>query len=190
MTVWRIRIWDTTKFLDLALFSSTQLLPGHRQIWRRAVKTKAALNETDRIAAAKVKGAARKSQAPLTYNVTSKHFQHLQATNEYFTLGSASLDITGPNVTSTRHLPVLPSQKPLSSGLPQPSSRRPPPTSSTSTATTTALYIPTTGKNTLGAVLALVFTKTTPIISNMNSIPTCPRLDRILTSRISLITHL
>ncbi|BHF75521.1 hypothetical protein SprV_0501861700 [Sparganum proliferum] len=84
-----------------------EYLAQDRPAWRRAVKTGAVIHKANRVAAAKVKGAARKSQALPTPTQTPNPFQYVHADNEHSAHGSASSEISAANVTTARQLHLL-----------------------------------------------------------------------------------
>ncbi|BHF59210.1 hypothetical protein SprV_0100216600 [Sparganum proliferum] len=100
-------------------------LAQNRPARRREMKTGAAVYEANRIAAAKAKREARKSQMPRLLNSnTIRRSQYTHAANVHSSHKSDSLDTFEPNAPSSRQcLPLLP-LSPLSQTL-----RRPPPPS-------------------------------------------------------------
>nr|VZI36101.1 unnamed protein product [Spirometra erinaceieuropaei] len=90
-----------------------------RPTWRRTVKTGAAIYEANRIAAAKAKREARKSQLRPVRNAADNRFQRVLDVNGHSGLESDLLDIFGLTAPLERHQPSSP--RPL---LPPPPFRR------------------------------------------------------------------
>ncbi|BHF69606.1 hypothetical protein SprV_0301265200 [Sparganum proliferum] len=187
-------------------------LVQNRPAWRREVETGAVIYEANQIAAAKVRRAARKSQAYPIRNTAAQSHQtcprghrtfrarigliiHLrtQCTHRPRTAILASTTAPASPSTSTT------SASTLTNAVSNPCDALPSAnTTSTTFALTTAMtsntIISTTtvnDQNTPGApTTTCTFTITVPTSSDVDSAPSCPHCDHTLTSHIGLVSHL
>nr|VZI34276.1 unnamed protein product [Spirometra erinaceieuropaei] len=171
-----------------------------RPAWRRTVKTDAAIHEANRIAAAKAKREARKSQLRSVSNAAAQLLPTCPRCKRTF---RARIGLVGHfriNCTSRTAPNFIPPPASSSSSLPPNnsvnSSAPPLPSSSSSSSSTTT----TTTASTAAAQSAVsqisdrdTTTGTTaesPASSNENQDYTCPHCDRTFTSHIGLVGHL
>nr|VZH91133.1 unnamed protein product [Spirometra erinaceieuropaei] len=198
---------NPTKWEELAL---------DRPTWRRTVKTSAAIHEANRIAAAKVKREARKSQLRSLRNADSQPLPTCPRCQRTFgarigLIGHLRVNCTSRTALSAVPPPASSSSSPPSTNFdyssepPLPSSSTPafssssssPPSSSSnfssfsSIAPTTAVLAAVTHDNT--AHIPDTTTDTTPTTSDSRGEDqdyTCPHCDRTFTSHIGLVGHL
>ncbi|BHF78815.1 hypothetical protein SprV_0602193000 [Sparganum proliferum] len=196
------RYKDTLKsFLKCLQINPTnwEELAHDRPTWRRTVKTGAAIYEANRIAAAKVKREARKSQLrplrnadaqPLatylrcqrTFRTRIRLIGHLQIN----CTSRTALTVVPPPASSSSSPPPTNSDCSSEPPLPSPSS-----SSSSSTAPTTAALAAVTHDNTTH--IPDTTTDITPATSDSRGGDqdyTCPHCDRTFTSHIGLVGHL
>nr|VZI36232.1 unnamed protein product [Spirometra erinaceieuropaei] len=140
-------------------------LARDRPTWRRTVQTGAAIYEANRIAAAKAKREARKSQLRPIRNAAAQPLP---------------TSIVPPPASSSSSLPPTNSDTPSAPPLPSSSfaSTAPPPAVQTAVS-----HI--TNPDTISAT-----TPTSPDSSDEDQNYTCPHCDRTFTSRIGLVGHL
>nr|VZI44358.1 unnamed protein product [Spirometra erinaceieuropaei] len=158
-------------------------LARDRPTWRRTVKTDVAVYETNRIAAAKAKREASKSQLRPVRNADAQPLPTCPR----------SPTAVPPPASSSSSLP--PTTSGLSSEPPLPSSSS---SSSTTTTTTSISYLTTVPTTAAQAGVSHITnpdttTDTTPTSSDSSDEDQnyiCPRCDRIFTSHIGLVGHL
>nr|VZI44075.1 unnamed protein product [Spirometra erinaceieuropaei] len=167
-----------------------------RPTWRRTVKTGAAIYEANRIAAAKVKREARKSQSRPVRNATAQPFPTCPRCQRTFRARIGLVGHLRINCTSrTAPAIVLPPAS-SSSSLPPtnfgtPSAPPLPSSSFSSTVPAAAVQAAVshiTNPDTTTATTAT--TPTSPDSSDEDQVYTCPHCDRTFTSRIGLVGHL
>nr|VZI46782.1 unnamed protein product [Spirometra erinaceieuropaei] len=161
--------------------------------WRRAVKTGAAIYEDKRIAAAKAKCKARKSQLCSVRNPAAQPLPTCSRCQRPFrarigVVGHLRINCISRTAPAIVHPPASSSSPPPtnsdnSSEPPFPSSSSSPPSSfSSSTAPTTAAQATVTRATT-------DTTTTSPDSSDEDQDYTCPHCDRTFTSHIGLVGH-
>ncbi|VDL89083.1 unnamed protein product [Schistocephalus solidus] len=162
-------------------------LPQDRPAWRRSVKTGSAINEANRIAAAKAIRAARKSPAPRTNIIDVQALPTCPHCQRIF---SALIGLVGHLRRQCNNNPTIPTS---TSNPANPTSDSPTliPDINSITPTiieTTSLFSsPVT--LTIATTTAFVFTHTTTTTSTRNgdSLLNCPQCNRTFTSRIGLV---
>nr|VZI31525.1 unnamed protein product [Spirometra erinaceieuropaei] len=173
-----------------------------RPAWRRTVKTGAAIHEANRIAAAKAKREARKSQLRPVSNAVA---QLLPTCPRWKRTFRARIGLVGHlriNCTPRTAPNFLPPPASSSSSLPPNnsvnSSAPPLPSSSSSSTTTTTTTITTAPTAAAQAAVSHISDRDTttgttpasPDSSNENQDYTCPHCNRTFTSHIGLVGHL
>nr|VZI38537.1 unnamed protein product [Spirometra erinaceieuropaei] len=163
-------------------------LARDRPTWRRTVKTGAAIHEANRIAAAKAKREARKSQLRPVRNAAAQPLPTCPRCQRTFRARIGLVGHLRTNCASRPAPTIVP--PPDSSSLPPPtnsdnSSEPPLPSSSSSSTAPTAAAQATVPRATTDAT-----TTTSPDYSNEDQDYTCPHCDRTFTSRIGLVGHL
>nr|VZI14007.1 unnamed protein product [Spirometra erinaceieuropaei] len=176
-----------------------------RPTWRRTVKTGAAIHEANRIAVAKAKREARKSQLRPVSNAAAQPLPTCPRCQRTFRARIGLVGHLRINCTSRTALNSIPPPASSSSSLspnnsvnssapPLPSSSSASSSSSSSTTTTTTTA-PTAAAQTAVSHISDRDTTTgttpaSPDSSNENQDYTCPHCDRTFTSRIVLVGHL
>ncbi|BHF79083.1 hypothetical protein SprV_0602220000 [Sparganum proliferum] len=177
---------NPTNWEELALDPST---------WRRTVKTGAAIYEMDRIAAAKMKREARKSQVRPVRNASAQLLPTCPRCQRTFRARIGLVGHLRINCAS-RTVPTIvpPPASSSSSLLPTSSdSSEPPPPSSFSNTTTTSTSTTAAQAGVSHISNPYTTTDTTPTAtdsSDEGQDNTCPHCDRTFTSRIGLVGHL
>nr|VZI07134.1 unnamed protein product [Spirometra erinaceieuropaei] len=178
-----------------------------RPAWRRTVKTGAAIHEANRIAAAKAKRLARKSQLRPVSNAAAQLLPTCPRCKRTFRARIGLVGHLRINSTSRTALNFIPPPASSSSSLPPNNcvnfSAPPLPSSSSSSpsSTTTTTTTPTITTAPTAAAQAAVShisdrdtttgtTPASPDSSNENQDYTCPHCDRTFTSHIGLVGHL
>nr|VZI53354.1 unnamed protein product [Spirometra erinaceieuropaei] len=164
-----------------------------RPTWRRTVKTGAAIYEANRIAAAKVKRKARKSQLRPVRNAAAQPLPTCPRCQRTF---RARIGLVG-------HLRINCASRTASTIVPPPasSSSSPPPTnsdnssdpplpSSSSSSSSSSPAAPTTAARATVPLATTDTTTTSPDSSDEDQDYTCPHCDRTFTSHIGLAGHL
>nr|VZI41720.1 unnamed protein product [Spirometra erinaceieuropaei] len=166
-------------------------LARDRPTWRRTVKTGAAIYEANRIAAAKAKGEARKSQLRPIRNAAAQPLPTCPRCQRTFRARIGLVGHLRTNSTSRTAPAIVPPPASSSPSLPPNNSDTPSasplPSSSTApeaTVQTAVLHI--TNPDTPTAVT----THTSPDSSDEDQDYTCPHCDRTFTSHIGLVGHL
>nr|VZI40685.1 unnamed protein product [Spirometra erinaceieuropaei] len=169
-------------------------LPRDRPIWRRTVKTGAAIHEANRIATAKAKREARKSQLRPACNAAAQPLPTCPRCQRTFRARIGLVGHLRINCASrTAPTIVLP---PDSSSPPPPtnsdSSSEPPlPSSSSSYSSSSSSTAPTAAAQaTVTRATTDATTTTSPDSSDEDQDYTCPLCDRTFTSRVGLVGHL
>ncbi|BHF75576.1 hypothetical protein SprV_0501867700 [Sparganum proliferum] len=164
-----------------------------RRTWRRTVKTAAAIYEANRIAAAKVKREARKSQVRPVRNADAQPLPTCPRCQRTFRARIGLVGHLRINCASRTAPTVVPPPASSSSSLPptnSDSSSEPPLPSSSSSSTA-----PTTAAQAAVSHITNPYTTTdtTPTASDSSDEDqdyTCPHCDRTFTSHIGLVGHL
>ncbi|BHF73173.1 hypothetical protein SprV_0401625000 [Sparganum proliferum] len=183
---------NPTNWEELALYRPT---------WRRTVKTGAVIYEANRIAAAKVKREARKSQLRPVRNADAQSLPTCPRCQRTFRARIGLVGHLRINCASRNAPTAVPPPASFSSSLPptnSDSSSEPPlsfssPSSSSSSSSSTTT--PTTAAQAAASHITNpdTITDTTPSASDSNDEDqycTCPHCDRTFTSRIGLVGHL
>nr|VZI08286.1 unnamed protein product [Spirometra erinaceieuropaei] len=164
-----------------------------RPTWRRTVKTDAAIYEANRIAAAKAKREARKSQLRLVRNAAAQPLPTCPRCQRTFRARIGLVGHLRINCASQTAPNIVPSPASSSSSSSPPpnnsdnSSEPPLPSSSSSSFSSTA---PTTAPQATVPRATIDTTTTFPDSSDEDQDYTCPHCDRTFTSRIGLVGHL
>nr|VZI06593.1 unnamed protein product [Spirometra erinaceieuropaei] len=175
-----------------------------RPAWRRTVKTGAAIHEANRIAAAKAKREARKSQLRPVSNAVAQLLPTCPRCKRTFRARIGLVGHLRINCSSRNAPNFIPPPASSSSSLPPNnsvnSSAPPLPSSSSSSSSSSSTTTTTTTAPTAAAQAAVshisdrdTTTGTTPASpdsSNENHDYTCPHCDRTFTSHIGLVGHL
>nr|VZI44611.1 unnamed protein product [Spirometra erinaceieuropaei] len=171
-------------------------LARDRPTWRRTVKTGAAIYEANRIAAAKVKREARKSQLRPVRNAAAQHLPTCPRCHRTFRARIGLVGHLRINCTSRNAPAIVPPPASSSSSLPPTNSDTPsapplPSSSSSSLSTAPATAVQTavshiTNPNTTTNITS----PTSPDITDEDQDYTCPHCDRTFTSHIGLVGHL
>nr|VZI10446.1 unnamed protein product [Spirometra erinaceieuropaei] len=182
-------------------------LTQDRPAWRRAVKTETAIYEANQIAAAKAKGEARKSQAPLTHNANN---QLLPTCSRYQRIFHGRIGLVGHLQTpctdrpTTAVSPTAPDSTPtaaLTLIADAQRSQAPLPTvtvvsiilvtTSAATTTTLSLSLPLIAEqNFLYGPPTTTLTVTNPTFSSGDLVLTCSYCDHPFASSIGLVGRL
>nr|VZI23255.1 unnamed protein product [Spirometra erinaceieuropaei] len=162
-----------------------------RPTWRRTVKTGAAIFEANRIAAAKAKREARKSQLCPVSNAAAQPLSTCPRCQRTFRARIGLVGHLRINCAS-RTVPTIVPPPASSSSSPPPnnsdnSSDPPLPSSSSSSSSPTA---PTAAAQATVPRTATDTTTTSPDSGNEDHDYTCPHCDRTFTSHIGLVGHL
>nr|VZI49892.1 unnamed protein product [Spirometra erinaceieuropaei] len=160
-----------------------------RPTWRRTVKTGAAIYEDNRIAAAKAKREARKSQLRPVRNAAAQPLPTCPRCQRTFRARIGLVGHLRTNCASRTEPTIVP--QPVSSSPPPPSnsvnSSEPPLPSSSSSSSSTA---PTTAAQATVTHATSDTTTTSLDSSDEDQDCTCPHCDRTFTSRIGLVGNL
>nr|VZI29245.1 unnamed protein product [Spirometra erinaceieuropaei] len=163
-------------------------LARDRPTWRRTVKTGAAIYEANRIAAAKVKREARKSQLRSIRNAAAQPLPTCPRCQRTFRARIGLVRHLRTNCTSRTAPAIVPPSASSSLSLPPTNSDTPsaPPLPSSSTAPEAAVQTAVsniTNPNTTTDIT----THTSPDSSDEDQDYTCPHCDRTFTSHIGLV---
>nr|VZI42020.1 unnamed protein product [Spirometra erinaceieuropaei] len=172
-------------------------LARDRPTWRRTVKTGAAIYEANRIAAAKVKREAHKSQLRPVRNAAAQPLPTCPRCHRTFRARIGLVGHLRINCTSRTAPAIVPTPASSSSSLPPTNSDTPPAppplpslsSSSLSTAPATAVQTAVshiTNPNTTTDITS----PTSPDTTDEDQDYTCPHCDRTFTSHIGLVGHL
>ncbi|BHF57167.1 hypothetical protein SprV_0100010800 [Sparganum proliferum] len=168
-----------------------------RPTWRRTVKTGAAIYEANRIAAAKVKREARKSQVRPVHNADAQPLPTCPRCQRTFRARIGLVGHLRINCASRTAPPIVPPPASSSSSLPPTNSdsSSEPPIPSSSSSSSSSSTAPTTAAQ--AAVSHITnpdtTTDTTPTASDSSDEDqnnTCPQCVRTFTSHIGLVGHL
>ncbi|BHF80025.1 hypothetical protein SprV_0702314900 [Sparganum proliferum] len=166
-----------------------------RTTWRRTVKTGAAIYEANRIAAAKVKREARKSQLRPHSNADAQPLPTSPRCQRTFRARIGLIGHLRINCIS-RTAPIVVPPPATSSSSPPPTMTEPPsepplPSSSSSSSSSSSTTASTTaGSHIPNPDITTVTTSTTSDSSDEDQDYTCPHCDRTFTSHIGLVGHL
>nr|VZI40273.1 unnamed protein product [Spirometra erinaceieuropaei] len=167
-------------------------LARDRPTWGRTVKTGAAIYETNRIAAAKVKLEARKSQHPIS-NAAAQPLPTCPRCQRTF---RARIGIVGhlrTNCASRTAPAIVPQPASSSSSLPPTNSDTPsaPPLASSSfSSTAPVVAIQTAVSHITNPNTTTDTNPTSPDTTDEDQVYTCPHCDRTFSSHIGLVGHL
>nr|VZI42116.1 unnamed protein product [Spirometra erinaceieuropaei] len=189
----RILVVKEAQFVDtrIPLKSSLKLLQINptnweelacdRPAWRRTVKTGAAIHEAIRIAAAKAKREARKSQLHPVSNAVAQLLPTCPRCKRTFRARIGLVGHLRTNCTSRTAPAIVPAPASSSSSLPPTNSDTPsaPPLPSSSFSSTARAVA-------VQAAVSHIANHDTATATT----PTCPHCDRTFTSRIGLVDHL
>ncbi|BHF66147.1 hypothetical protein SprV_0200916100 [Sparganum proliferum] len=153
-----------------------------RTTWRRIVKRGAAIYEANRIAAAKAKREARKSQLRPARNADA---QPLRTSPRYQRTFRARIGLIG-------HLRINCTSRTTPTAVPPPtsSSSSPPPTSSNYNVSPILTSSSSSSSSTSSFSYSSSFSTTTSDSRGEDQYYTCPHCDRTFTSHIGLVGHL
>nr|VZI42017.1 unnamed protein product [Spirometra erinaceieuropaei] len=168
-------------------------LARDRPTWRRTVKTGAAIYEANRIAAAKVKREARKSQLRPMRNAAAQPLPTCPRCQRTFRARIGLVGHLRINCTSRTAPAIVPPPAPSSSFLPPTNSdipSTPPLPSSSFSSTAPAASVQTAVSHISNPDTITATTPTSPYSSDEDQDYTCPHCDRTFTSRIGLVGHL
>nr|VZI10075.1 unnamed protein product [Spirometra erinaceieuropaei] len=168
-------------------------LARDRPTWRRTVKTGAAIYEANRIAAAKAKREARKSQLRPIRNAAAQPLPTCPRCQRTFRARIGLVGHLRTNCTSRTAPAIVPPPASSSSSLPPTNSDTPsaPPLSSSSfSSTAPAVAVQTAVSHITNPDTITATTPTSPDSSDEDQDYTCPHCDRTFTSRIGLVGHL
>nr|VZH98236.1 unnamed protein product [Spirometra erinaceieuropaei] len=167
-------------------------LARDRPTWRRTVKTGAAIYEANRIAAAKVKREARKSQLRPVRNAVAQPLPTCPRCQRTFRARIGLVVHLRTNCTSRTAPAIVPAPAP-SSSLPPTNSdtpSAPPLPSSSFSSTAPAAAVQTAVSHITNPDTITATTTTSPDSSDEDQDYICPHCDRAFTSRIGLVGHL
>nr|VZH92153.1 unnamed protein product [Spirometra erinaceieuropaei] len=170
-------------------------LARDRPTWRRTVKTGAAIYEANRIAAAKAKREARKSQLRPVRNAASQRLPTCPRCQRTFRARIGLVGHLRTNCTS-RTAPAIVPPPASSSSLPPTNSDTPsappiPSSSSSSLSTAPAAAVQTAVSHITNTNTPTNITSpTSPDPSDEDQVYTCPHCNRTFTSHIGLVGHL
>nr|VZI19132.1 unnamed protein product [Spirometra erinaceieuropaei] len=174
-------------------------LARHRPTWRRTVKTGAAIYEANRIAAAKAKREARKSQLRPVRNAAAPLLPTCPRCQRTFRARIGLVGHLRINCASRTAPTIVPPPASSSSSLPPTnsdnSSEPPLPSSSSSSSSSSLSSAPAAAVQTAVSHITnpnttTTTTRTSPDPSDEDQDYTCPHCDRTFTSRIGLVGHL
>nr|VZI09470.1 unnamed protein product [Spirometra erinaceieuropaei] len=168
-------------------------LARDRPTWRRTVKTGAAIYEANRIAAAKVKREARKSQSRPVRNAAAQPLPTCPRCQRTFRARIGLVGHLRINCTSRTAPAIVPPPASSSSSLPPTNSdtpSAPPLPSSSFSSTAPAAAVQTAVSHITNPDTITATTPTSPDSSDEDQDYTCPHCDRTFTSRIGLVGHL
>nr|VZI16231.1 unnamed protein product [Spirometra erinaceieuropaei] len=166
-------------------------LARDRPTWRRTVKTGAAIYEANRIAAAKAKREARKSQLRPIRNAAAQPLPTCPRCQRTFRARIGLVGHLRTNCTSRTAPTIVPPLASSSPSLPPTNSDTPsaPPLPSSSTAPAAAVQT-AVSHITNPDTPTDITTHTSPDSSDEDQDYTCPHCDRTFTSHIGLVDHL
>nr|VZI50714.1 unnamed protein product [Spirometra erinaceieuropaei] len=168
-------------------------LAHDRPTWRRTVKTGAAIYEANRIAAAKAKREARKSQLRPVRNAAAQPLPTCPRCQRTFLARIGLVGHLRINCAS-RIAPTIVPPPASSSSSPPPTnsddSSDPPLPSTSSSSSYSSPTAPTTAAQATVPRATTDTTTTSPESSDEGQDYTCPHCDRTFTSRIGLVGHL
>nr|VZI52931.1 unnamed protein product [Spirometra erinaceieuropaei] len=168
-------------------------LARDRPTWRRTVKTGAAIYEANRIAAAKVKREARKSQSRPVRNAAAQPLPTCPRCQRTFRARIGLVGHLRINCSSRTAPAIVPPPASSSSSLPPTNSdtpSAPPLPSSSLSSTAPAVAVQTAVSHITNPDTTTATTPTSPDPSDEDQDYTCPHCDRTFTSRIGLVGHL
>nr|VZH95528.1 unnamed protein product [Spirometra erinaceieuropaei] len=165
-----------------------------RPTWRRTVKTGAAIYEANRIAAAKAKREARKSQLRPVRNATAQPLPTCPRCHRTFRARIGLVGHLRINCTTRTAPAIVPPPASSSSSLPPTNSDTPPspplPSSSFSSTAPAAAVQTAVSHITNPNTTTDITSPTSPDSSDEDQDYTCPHCDRTFTSHIGLVGHL
>nr|VZI05407.1 unnamed protein product [Spirometra erinaceieuropaei] len=165
-----------------------------RPTWRRTLKTGAAIYEADRIAAAKAKREARKSQLRPVRNAAAQPLPTCPRCHRTFRARIGLVGHLRINCTSRTAPAIVPPPASSSSSLPPSNSDTPPspplPSSSFSSTAPAAAVQTAVSHITNPNTTTEITSPTSPDSSDEDQDYTCPHCDRTFTSHIGLVGHL
>nr|VZI36230.1 unnamed protein product [Spirometra erinaceieuropaei] len=169
-------------------------LARNRPTWRRTVKTGAAIYEANRLAAAKVKRKACKSQPRPVRNAAAQPPPTCPRCQRTFRARIGLVGHLRINCTSRTAPVIVPPAASSSSSLPPTNSDTPPapplPSSSLSSIAAPAAAVQAAVSHITNPDTTTATTPTSPDSSDEDQDYTCPHCDRTFTSRIGLVGHL
>nr|VZI21262.1 unnamed protein product [Spirometra erinaceieuropaei] len=168
-------------------------LARDRPTWRRTVKTGAAIYEANRIAAAKVKCEARKSQLRPIRNAAAQPLPTCPRCQRTFRARIGLVGHLRTNCASRTAPAIVPQPAFSSSSLPPTNSdtpSAPPLPSSSFSSTAPAVAVQTTVSHIANHDTATATTPTPLDTTDEDQDYTCPHCDRTFTSHIGLVGHL
>nr|VZI46091.1 unnamed protein product [Spirometra erinaceieuropaei] len=169
-------------------------LARDRPTWRRTVKTGAAIYEANRIAAAKAKREARKSQIRPIRNATAQPLPTCPRCQRTFRARTGLVGHLRTNCTSRTAPAIAPQPADSSSSLPPTNSDTPSapplPSSSFSSTAPAAAVQTAVSQITNPNSTTDITSPTSPDSSDEDQDYTCSHCDRTFTSRIGLVGHL
>nr|VZI36708.1 unnamed protein product [Spirometra erinaceieuropaei] len=162
-----------------------------RPAWRRTVKTGAAIYEADRIAAAKAKREARKSQLRPVSNAAAQPLPTCPRCQRTFRARIGLVGHLRSNCAS-RTAPTIVPPPASSSSSPPPTNpdNSPDPSLPPSSSSSSSPTAPTAAAQATVPRTATDTTTTSPDSRDENQDYTCPHCDRTFTSHIGLVGHL
>nr|VZI27581.1 unnamed protein product [Spirometra erinaceieuropaei] len=168
-------------------------LARDRPTWRRTVKTGAAIHGANRIAAAKVKREARKSQLRPVRNAAVQPLPTCPRCQRTFRARIGLVGHLRTNCTSRTAPAIVPPAASSSSSLPPTNSdtpSAPPLPSSSFSSTVPAAAVQAAVSHITNPDTTTATTPTSPDSNDEDQDYTCPHCDRTFTSRIGLVGHL
>nr|VZI48144.1 unnamed protein product [Spirometra erinaceieuropaei] len=168
-------------------------LARDRPIWRRTVKTGAAIYEANRIAAAKLKREARKSQLRPIRNAAAQPLPTCPRCQRTFRARIGLVGHLRINCTSRNAPAIVPPPAGSSSSVPPTNSdtpSAPPLPSSSFSSTAQAVAVQGAVSHIANHDTTTATTPTPPDYSDEDQDYACPHCDRTFTSRIGLVGHL